>query len=94
MDTEVAVQTIADAYAEAEQKAGQIKGAVRDTKDAWLALSDNLVIGTLEAQMRFRRLDALVTAFHAELYRLHADDTARAKELGVDLPSIAGGGGR
>lgn len=94
MDTETAVQTIADAYADAETKAGQIKATMRATKDAWQALADNIVIGNIEAQKRFRRLDALATAFHAELFALHADDTAKARELGVDLPSIDGGGGR
>lgn len=92
MTVEEAVEKIADAYADAEAKAQHIVTEFGNTKDAWETLRDNSVIGGLEMQHRYRRLKALAVQFQSELYSLHADDTARAKELGVDLPSIESGG--
>lgn len=94
MTTEEAVAKIADAYANAEDKAANIKTQFGNAKDAWEALRDNGVIGGLEMQKRYRRLNALVVQFEADLYALHSDDTERAKELGVDLPQPRSGGGR
>jgi hypothetical protein len=92
MTIEDAVKKIADAYADAENKAGNIKTKFQNTKDAWEVLRDNSVIGGLEMQRRYRRLVALAVEFEAALYENHSSDTDRAKELSVDLPSIASGG--
>lgn len=94
MDTNEAVQKIADAYATAEEGAGAGKHAFAGAKDAWQALVDNGVIGNLEMQRRMRRLNALAVQFEADLFALHSDDTERARELGVDLPEPRSGGGR
>jgi hypothetical protein len=94
MDTNEAVQKIADAYATAEEAAGAAKRAFAGAKDAWEALRDAGVIGNLEMQTRMRRLNALAVTFEADLFALHLDDTQRAAELGVDLPQPRSGGGR
>ncbi len=94
MTNDEAVSKIADAYADAEAKASSIKQGFQGCKDAWETLRDGAVIGGLEMQHRFRRLNAAAVAFEAELFAFHVDDTNRAKELGVDLPGIFGGGGR
>jgi hypothetical protein len=92
METEEAVQKIADAMSDAEGKASSIRASIRATKEAWEALRGNFVIGGLEMQARFRGLDALVTQFEANLFAAHAEMTRRAGELGVDLPQPLSGG--
>lgn len=94
METEAAVQKIADAYADAEEGARAAKQAFAGSKDAWQALVDAGVIGNLEMQKRMRRLNALAVAFEADLFAFHSDDTERARALGVDLPEPRSGGGR
>lgn len=94
MNTEEAVAHIADVMADAEAKAAAIRQAMRSdqTKAAWHSLRDNLVIGNLETQSHFRRLDALATTFEAELFAIHWELTERARLLGVDLPQPLSGG--
>lgn len=94
MDTAQAVEIIANAFAGAEANAKQTKHLFRNTKEAWEALREGGVIGGLEMQAHYRKLDAMATAFEAELFDLHALLTAKANEKGIDLPSPRGGGGR
>ncbi len=96
-----AVDKIAAFYADAEQKAQQIEAGARDLKDAWVFLASNApegdannVIGGIESLHWRTRLVAAAAQFRATIYEMHADDTRRAQERGVDLPGIAGGGGR
>ncbi len=96
---EQAVQEIADFYSDAEQKAANIVSGANALKGAWEYLAThapegdaNNVIGGIESLNRSHRLRALATEFRAELYRFHADDTARAQERGVDLPAPMSGG--
>ena len=94
METSDAVAKIAEAYADAEAAAAKARKAFSGCSDAWDALQANGVIGYLETNKRRSRLRALVAQFEADLFALHADDTAKADEIGVDLPQPRSGGGR
>jgi hypothetical protein len=92
MTVEEAVAKGADTFAQAEQRAHWIKKNFRDLREVFEAIRDGGMIGGLETQALASEADALATVFEADIYRLHAELTARAKELGIDLPSIESGG--
>lgn len=94
MTTEEAVAKGASIFEEAEQRAHWIKRNFRDLRDVFEAIRDGGHIGGLETQALASEADALATQFEASVYRLHANLTARAKELGIDLPAPRSGGGR
>lgn len=92
--TEEAVAKIAEVMGDAEQKAGAIRAKVRGLKDEFEAINENGDAGYLASKSFFTSLDALVTAFEADLFNIHQEMTIYAQERGIDLPSILSGGGR
>lgn len=93
MTLEEAVAAIAAAFADAEDKAREIKHDFRNLKDAYFVIRDAGVgIGGLESAAAAARIDALATSFYAELFAEHARQTEIAKANGIDLPVIASGG--
>lgn len=92
--TDVHVVAIADAMAEAEQKAGMIRAKLRSLKDDFETINQNGDAGFLATKKFFTQLDAAASSFEAKLYVLHSDMTVYAQERGIDLPSPLSGGGR
>lgn len=92
MTVEEAVEAGALAFASAESAAQDIKYAFRDLKEVFEVIRDGAYIGGIECMALAAEADALATIFYADLTALHLRLTNRAKELGIDLPSIESGG--
>lgn len=92
--TEEAVNTIANAMAKAEQRAGTIRAELRGLKDEFEAIHVNGDAGYLATRGFSTELDALATRFEAELFDIHQRMTIYAQSRGIDLPSPLSGGGR
>ena len=89
-----AVETMAGHFADWEASAKQAKHDAREMKEGLKIIHEQAGLGGLESLAMAAEIDAFWTAHNAGLYAIHARWTARAKELGIDLPSIAGGGDR
>lgn len=95
MEVAEAVARGAEIFEGAELRAHWIKRHFRDMREVFEAIRDGGVIGGLECQALAGEVDTLATKFEADVYAIHARLTARAKDLGVDLPAPrSGGGGR
>lgn len=92
MTVEEAVAAGAAAFADAETKAKTIRHAFRDLKEVFETVRDGALIGGIECAALAAECDAVATQFVSDLYTLHLGLTNRAKELGIDLPSIESGG--
>lgn len=87
-----AVETMAGHFANWEKWAAKAKKNARDMKAGFAIIRQQGGLGGLESLALATALDAMATRHEAEIYEMHADLTKRAKELGIDLPSIADGG--
>lgn len=87
-----AVETMAEHFANAEKAAAKFKKAAREMKEGFKIIREQAGLGGIESHALATGLDAMATRHEAEIYAMHADLTERAKELGIDLPSIADGG--
>ena len=92
--TDEAVSTIANAMADAEQKAGAVRAKLRGLKDEFEAIHVNGDAGYLATKGFATELDALATQFEAALFDIHQRMTIYAQSRGIDLPSPLSGGGR
>jgi hypothetical protein len=92
--TDEAVAAAAQKLADAESAAKIAKDALRDLKPLFKDIHENGDAGLLLTRSMGMRADALGTQFEAEVWELHRQLTEFAKELGIDLPSIEGSGGR
>lgn len=92
MTIEEQVQAGAKAFAQYEEAILMFKSF-----DMRILLSDlykSGMIGYLEYQRRVAEFEALCSRHEYETFALHSDLTARAQELGIDLPQPKGGGSR
>lgn len=94
MTTDERVEQIKATMAAAEAKAADIRRDVRALKDAFAEIHTNGDAGYLRSKAFFTELDALATAFEADLYDIHARMTEYAIERGIDGLTTMGGGGR
>lgn len=103
METNDAVQGIADKMAACEGRAWTNVQAARGLKDEFKAIADNGDAPSLLVSQYHARLVAITSAHAADLLELHHKMTESAKELGIDLPDavptegevgILSGGGR
>ncbi len=94
MTTEDAVAAAAAIMAEVESIAHTAKGKLRDLRPLFKDINDNGDAGLLLTRMLAGEADAIGTRFEADVWAFHALLTEHAKDLGIDLPSIEGGGGR
>ena len=103
MNTEDAVQTIADTMAELERRAWANVRDARALKAEFKAVSDNGSAPVMKVSKFHAELVAMVTSHSAALLDLHDRMTDVAKEYGIDLPptqpgegeiGILSGGGR
>lgn len=94
MNTSDAVAEAADIFDKAEQRARTTKMQFRQLRKLFEAIHDDGHGGGLEVQAISGECDALATKFEADLWALHAKLTARARELGIDLPQLRDGGDR
>lgn len=92
--TEEAVNTIASAMQEAEQRAAATRIRLRGLKDEFEAIHVNGDAGYLATKGFATELDSLATKFEAELFDIHQRMTIYAQSRGIDLPSPLSGGGR
>lgn len=92
MTTEEAVQQGAAFFEKVERQIRQHKAGARKLRKVFEAIRDEGHLGGLETEALSCEADALFTAHEAAVYRIHAGLTARAKALGIDLPTIASGG--
>lgn len=91
---EQAVETMAEHFANWERWAAKAKKAAREMKAGFAVIRAEGHIGGLDSLAMATDLDAMATRHEAEIYDMHAKLTAVAKAKGIDLPSIADGGGR
>jgi hypothetical protein len=91
---ESAVETMAEHFANWEKWAAKAKKAAREMKAGFVIIRSEGYIGGLDSLAMATELDAMATRHEAEIYDMHAKLTAVAKANGIDLPSIADGGGR
>lgn len=92
-----AVEKIAAEYAKAEKYLGLASRALTKMSSLYLAVHNDGSIGYLEQLERSARAKVnagLVAAAEHAVTQAHRDDTARANELGIDIPVIMSGGGR
>ena len=103
MNTNEAVQAIADTMAELERRAWHNVRDARQLKDEFRAISDNGSAPIMKVSKFHAELVALATSYSASLLDLHDRMTDVAKEYGIDLPpaqpgegetGILSGGGR
>jgi hypothetical protein len=105
MDTNVAVQTIANVMAEAERRDRHTVKEGRSLKDEFKAIAENGDANTLMTTSLFLRLDAMNTTHAAERLAFHHELTSIAVSFGIDVPptgdadggedfGILSGGGR
>ena len=94
MDVNEAVQKIADAFANAEERAAATRHEFRDLKDAYNVIRDAGHLGGIQTLAIIRHVDAIATAFEATILTEHADQVRIAQDAGIDLPSSRSGGGR
>lgn len=92
--TDEAVNAIASAMQESEQRAGAIRARLRGLKDEFEAIHVNGDAGYLATRGFATELDALATQFEAALFDVHQRMTIYAQSRGIDLPSPLSGGGR
>ncbi len=86
MNTDEAVQNIANALAEAERRDRHTVKEGRALKDDFKAIAQNGDAGTLLATSSFARLDAMNTRHAAERLAFHQELTSIAMGLGIDVP--------
>lgn len=94
METSTAVEAAAAIMSEVEGLAHTAKGKLRDLRPLFKAINDNGAAGLLVSRALASKADAIGTTFEANVWALHQELTEIAKGLGIDLPSIEGGGGR
>lgn len=80
-----AVQSISTVFAKVEQNLRKNLRMVRQLKDDYQAIHDNGDAGALASMAAFSSLDALVTSQYADVLIKHAEQTATAKSLGIDV---------
>lgn len=91
---EHAVETMAEHFANWEKWAAKAKKNARDMKAGFAIIRQQGGLGGLESLALATALDSMATRHEAEIYAMHAELTEKAKDLGIDLLSIADGGGR
>lgn len=97
MTIQTAMEDASGVFADAEQKAGEIKADVRDRFSAAIDEIRELGhIGKLEAEATKGELDTLVTGFEASLYAIHERLKDRSVDLDLEqyLPALRDGGPR
>lgn len=93
MTVDEAIAAGADAMAEWEKSAKKAKSNARGIlKEMMETIHGDAIIGIMETRDLATEIDALATRHEHEVWALHHKLTARAKELGIDLPSTADGG--
>lgn len=86
MNTHDAVQTIANAFAEAERRDRHTVKEGRQLRDEFKAIAENGDAGTLLTTSLFARYDSMNTRHAAERLELHHEMTEIAVGLGIDVP--------
>ena len=97
MPVSEAVEKIAAEYARAEKHLGIAHRALIKMSGLYLAVHNEGSIGyleQLERSARAKHMAGLVGGAELEIAKAHRDDTARANELGIDIPVLMSGGGR
>lgn len=92
-----AVEKIAAEYARAEKHLSIAHRALVKMSGLYLAVHTEGTIGyleQLERSARARSIAGRVADAELAIAQAHRDDTARANELGVDIPVLMSGGGR
>lgn len=89
---EEAVEAGAEAFANAEADLVTHRAVFRDLKDVFEKVRDEAYIGGIECLALSAECDEVITTALSKVLALHLRLTNRAKELGIDLPSIESGG--
>jgi rRNA maturation endonuclease Nob1 len=94
MTVNEAVDKGAEIFADMEAKAKEIKQRSRELREVFETIRDAGLIGNLETTAITMEAEALTKKFEADLYVFHSQLTQRCKALGIDVPTIMGGGDR
>lgn len=91
------VDAIVALMADAESHVDQAKAKLDGIPDHIKAINEdpeNTNVGALISKSFSLRARAIGLNFKAEVFDLHSDLTEAAKQRGIDVPGVEGGGGR
>ena len=88
------VESIAAGFAAYEDAIRTMKETVADLRELAEGLHTQGLVGYLEYQDTVAKAEAMISAHEWATYTMHRALTARAKDLGIDLPAPRSGGDR